>query len=63
MAVADVFDALVSPRIYKPAFTMEKAIEILQEGSGTQFDAKCVEVFIDALPEVKEILNKYSTNV
>jgi HD-GYP domain-containing protein (c-di-GMP phosphodiesterase class II) len=63
MAVADVFDALVSPRIYKPAFTMEKAIEILQEGAGTQFDAKCVEVFIDALPEVKEILNKYSTNV
>ena len=63
MAVADVFDALVSPRIYKPAFTMEKAIEILQEGAGTQFDAKCVEVFIDALPEVKEILNKYSANV
>ena len=42
MAVADVFDALTSARIYKPPFKMEKALAILQEGSGTQFDPKCV---------------------
>lgn len=60
MAVADVFDALTSPRIYKPAFPMEKALEILQEGSGSQFDPKCVEVFMDSLSEVKVILKKYS---
>ncbi|WP_156011515.1 HD domain-containing phosphohydrolase [Treponema sp. C6A8] len=63
MAVADVFDALASPRVYKPAFPIEKALEILQEGSGTQFDAKCVEVFMDALPEVKMILKKYTTGL
>ena len=60
MAVADVFDALTSPRVYKPAFSIEKALDILNEGSGTQFDPKCVEVFMDALPEVKVILRKYN---
>ncbi len=59
MAVADVFDALTSPRIYKPAFPIEKALEILQDGAGTQFDPKCVEVFIDSLTEVKVVLKKY----
>ena len=59
MAVADVFDALASPRVYKPPFPLEKAVEILKEGAGTQFDAKCVEVFLESLPEVKVILNKY----
>ncbi len=59
MAVADVFDALASPRVYKPAFPLEKALAILQEGSGTQFDPKCVEVFMDSLDEVKMILKKY----
>ena len=63
MAVADVFDALTSPRVYKPAFPIEKALSILQEGAGTQFDAKCVEVFMDALPEVKMVLSKYSSVV
>jgi HD-GYP domain-containing protein (c-di-GMP phosphodiesterase class II) len=60
MAVADVFDALTSARVYKPAFTLEKALTIINEGSGTQFDPKCVEVFMDNLPEVKVILKKYN---
>ena len=60
MAVADVFDALTSPRVYKPAFPIEKALEIINEGAGTQFDPKCVEAFMDSLPEVRVILNKYS---
>ncbi len=60
MAIADVFDALTSPRVYKPAFPIEKAIEMLKEGAGKQFDPKCVEVFIDALPEVKAIAKKYN---
>ncbi len=59
MSVADVFDALTSRRVYKPAFPLEKALEIIQEGSGTQFDPKCVDAFLDALPEVKQVLKKY----
>ncbi len=60
MAVADVFDALASPRVYKPAFPVEKALSIIEEGKGTQFDPKCVEVFMDSLDEVMVILNKYN---
>lgn len=60
MAVADVFDALTSPRVYKPAFPLDEALEILKDGSGKQFDPKCVEVFFEALPEVKVILRKYN---
>lgn len=63
MAVADVFDALASPRVYKPAFPLEKALAILEEGKGTQFDPKCVEVFMESLPQVKEVLRKYNQNV
>ncbi|MBO4845892.1 MAG: HD domain-containing protein [Lachnospiraceae bacterium] len=60
MAVADVFDALTSARVYKPAFPLQKAVSIIEEGKGTQFDPKCVEVFIEALPEVEKVLIKFS---
>ena len=35
MAVADVFDALTSTRVYKPPFPMDKALEMIAEGKGT----------------------------
>ena len=60
MAVADVFDALTSERVYKPAFSLEEALAIMEEGKGTQFDPKCIEVFMEALDEVKVILRKYN---
>ena len=60
MAVADVFDALTSRRVYKPAFPLEKALAIIEEGKGTQFDPKCVEALMDSLEEVKLILKKYN---
>ena len=60
MAVADVFDALTSPRVYKPAFPLEEALQILRDGAGTQFDEKCIEVFLEALPEVKRVLRKFN---
>ncbi len=59
MAVADVFDALTSPRVYKPAFSLEKSLEIISEGAGTQFDPKCVEVFMDSLDDARMIWEKY----
>ena len=63
MAVADVFDALTSPRVYKPAFPFEKAVDMIREGAGTQFDPKCVEVFIDSLQEVRVIWKQYNTDL
>ncbi len=60
MAVADVFDALSSKRVYKDAMPFEKAMSIIEEGSGTHFDPKCVEVFMEAEKEVKQVLRKYN---
>ena len=45
MAIVDVYDALVSERSYKNAFTHEKAVEIILENKGKQFDPKIVDVF------------------
>jgi putative nucleotidyltransferase with HDIG domain len=42
LAVADVYDALVSPRVYRDAWTSERAITLLREGAGVTFDARCV---------------------
>ena len=48
MAIADVYDALVSERPYKQAFTHEKAVEIIKNDSGTHFDPTLVEVFLNS---------------
>ena len=44
MAIADVYDALISVRVYKPAFTPEKALEIIFSESGTHFDPDILRV-------------------
>lgn len=46
MAIADVFDALISERCYKEAFPFDEAVRIIEEGAGTQFDPKLVGVFL-----------------
>jgi PAS domain S-box-containing protein len=50
-AVADVFDALLSDRCYRPALPVPKAIGIIQDGKGSQFDPKLVDLLIDGLDE------------
>ena len=47
MAVADVYDALVSKRVYKEPMSYEKAAQIMQEGMGTQFDPNMLIVFMN----------------
>ena len=49
MALADVYDALISERVYKKAFPEEKAREIILEGSGTQFDPNLVPLFLECV--------------
>ncbi len=55
MAVADVFDALVSKRVYKPAMPFEDAMNIILDGAGEHFDPKVAEVFAEATDEVKAV--------
>ncbi len=59
MAIADVFDALVSERVYKKAFSFEKAIDIIQEESGTHFDPRIVSAFMAVEDEVRETLEMF----
>ena len=47
MAIADVYDALISDRPYKNAFTHRKAVEIITQGRGSQFDPQIVDVFLE----------------
>ena len=57
MAIADVYDALISERPYKPAFSHEDAVRIINEDRGKRFDPVIVDVFMsikDRFREVKE---------
>lgn len=58
-AIADVFDALTTQRPYKKAWSVEDAIEFLQAQSGKHFDPKLIELFIQELPKILEIKEKY----
>ncbi|MDR2569059.1 MAG: response regulator [Oscillospiraceae bacterium] len=55
MAIVDVYDALVSERPYKKPFTAEKAVEIISDGSGTQFDPNIVDVFLKVKDQFEEV--------
>ena len=59
MAVADVFDALVSRRSYKNAFSFEKAMGIIQESSGTHFDPNVARAFLNASGEVYKVMQSH----
>lgn len=59
MAVADVFDALVSKRSYKEPFSFEQALDIIREGSGSHFDPKVVEAFLAAEDECRKIAESF----
>jgi len=54
-AVADVFDALMSRRVYKPAFSLDRTVQIMRESAGSHLDAALVGLFLDHLDEVKTI--------
>lgn len=60
MAVADVFDALISPRVYKPAMSYEKAREIIADGRGSHFDPDIVAAFLDDFDAMTAIADQYS---
>lgn len=55
MAIADVYDALGTKRVYKDAFPQEKCVAIIKEGSGTQFDAVIVDAFLEVADKFYQI--------
>jgi len=58
MAIVDVYDALVSERPYKKAFTDEEAVQIIMENAGTHYDPKIAEIFFDVRELFKEVRAK-----
>lgn len=62
VAVADVYDALVSRRIYKQSFSHEIARSMIIEGTGTQFDPMVVEAFLAHEKEIVEIWERMNEN-
>jgi putative two-component system response regulator len=60
MAVADVYDALISKRVYKPAFTHETAIEMVRQASGEHFDPDVVDAMLMVEEQFLDIATRYS---
>jgi putative two-component system response regulator len=60
VAIADVFDALTSPRPYKRIWSIDEAVDYIKKERGEHFEPGLVDCFIKVLPEIKKIKEKYS---
>ncbi len=58
MAIADVYDALRSKRVYKEPISHEESLKIIREESGKAFDPEIVEVFLECEDQIKEIFKQ-----
>jgi putative two-component system response regulator len=63
MAVADVYDALISKRVYKPAFTHEEAAGIMKKGRGNHFDPDILDAFFQIETTFREIAAMFRDEV
>ena len=61
MAIADVYDALISRRVYKPPFSHEMSMGIIQEGRGRHFDPDVLDAFVAIQLQCKEVADQYAT--
>jgi HD-GYP domain-containing protein (c-di-GMP phosphodiesterase class II) len=59
VAIADVFDALCSKRVYKEAWSEEQVLAEIRKLSGTKFDPELIEIFFEILPSIKQIQSLY----
>ncbi len=62
MAVADVYDALISARSYRPAFTHETAVELIRQGSGEHFDPDVVDAMLAVEEKFKAIASQFHSS-
>lgn len=60
--LADVYDALVSRRIYKPQLTHQQAVEVIAEGKGTKFDPDVIDAFLEVNNQFNQIAYAYADN-
>ena len=62
-AICDVYDALVSARPYKPAWSQQAALDFLRQESGLHFDPTLVETFLRIVPEIESIQSRYAEDL
>ncbi len=61
MAVADVYDALICERRYRPAFTHETAVELIRQGRGEHFDPDVVDAMLVIEDKFRTIAVQFAT--
>jgi HD-GYP domain-containing protein (c-di-GMP phosphodiesterase class II) len=59
MAVADAYDAMTSDRAYREGMPHEKAVDILRQGAGKQWDAQVVDAFLSVIEDIISIRYGY----
>ena len=60
VAIADVYDALATERVYKEAWEEPKILEAIRQGAGTHFDPELVEIFFESLDLLRSIQKRYT---
>ncbi|MFH2116030.1 MAG: HD domain-containing phosphohydrolase [Spirochaetota bacterium] len=59
VAIADVYDALVSKRVYKAAWDEDEVLKEIRNMAGTKFEPELVDIFFEVLPRIQEIRERY----
>jgi putative two-component system response regulator len=59
MAIADVYDALISKRVYKEAYSHDKAVDIVRQSAGSHLDPDIVDAFLHLQSEFRKIAQRY----
>jgi putative two-component system response regulator len=62
MAIIDVYDALVSERVYKPAYSHEEALDLIAQEKGRHFDPDIVDAFFEIQADIKKIADTFIPN-
>ena len=60
MAVADVYDALISRLVYKPPYPHEESVDIIKEASGIHFDPDIVSAFLELADQFNDVAKKFA---
>ncbi len=58
-SIADAFDAITTQRVYKPAFTLDYAVELMTKHRGTHFDPELLDIFFASRDEIQRIYDQY----
>jgi len=59
-AIADAFDALTTQRVYKPAFALDHAVELMTNYRGEHFDPELLDVFFASLDDIKRVHEQFA---